>query len=145
MTLEDLSTLREQIKADEGLRLKPYMDTTGHVTIGYGHRIPDISPAEAADILQRDIEQHVADLFHAYPFVQGLSAPRQIALCNMAFNMGLPRLSQFVNMWDAIQRGDFNRAADEMLASRWAEQVGQRAMRLAAVMRDGLVPVNDRT
>jgi GH24 family phage-related lysozyme (muramidase) len=31
--------LREQLKREEGLRLKPYKDTLGHWTIGYGHKM----------------------------------------------------------------------------------------------------------
>ena len=46
-------------------------------------------------------------------------------MINMLFNLGLPRLLGFTNMWAAIQAGDYAKAADEMLDSKWAAQVGE--------------------
>jgi lysozyme len=55
----------------------------------------------------------------------------------MAINLGMPRLNKFKNMWKAVHDRDFSLAAVEMLDSRWASQVGQRAVRLSTAMRDG--------
>ena len=55
----------------------------------------------------------------------------------MSFNLGVPRLKRFMNMWAAIHRRDYNAAADEMLDSKWAEQVKGRATRLSNIMRTG--------
>jgi lysozyme len=55
----------------------------------------------------------------------------------MAFNLGIPRLKLFKNMWSAIHRKDYERASVEMLDSKWAEQVKGRATRLSDIMRTG--------
>jgi lysozyme len=60
-----------------------------------------------------------------------------MCLVDMGFNLGVPRLMKFKRMWEAIEREDFEWAASEMLNSRWANQVGGRADRLAKVMEDG--------
>ena len=52
------------------------------------------------------------------------------------FNMGRPRLSKFANMKAAVDEGDWNRAADEMMDSRWYNQVTNRAERLVERMRN---------
>jgi len=55
----------------------------------------------------------------------------------MAFNMGVPRLKKFVKMWNAIHEGLFDIASTEMLDSRWADQVGRRAIILSNAMKEG--------
>ncbi|MFQ5421037.1 MAG: hypothetical protein ACE5EY_11830, partial [Anaerolineae bacterium] len=63
---------------------------------------------------------------------------------NMAFNLGRTRLARFGKMWAAIHIGDYALAAEEMLDSRWARQVGERAHRLAEMMRDGGASTRER-
>jgi lysozyme len=55
----------------------------------------------------------------------------------MRFNLGGGGIRDFRNMIDAVIKNDFNRAAGEMLNSRWARQVGDRADVLARMMREG--------
>jgi lysozyme len=55
----------------------------------------------------------------------------------MVFNLGMPRFKQFQNMIAAIEAGDWMEASDEMMDSRWAQQVGLRASRLAEMMETG--------
>lgn len=135
----DFALLREHVKRDEGLRLKPYMDTVGKITIGYGRNLSDngITQLEAADMLDQDLQRHVSDLLRAFPWVLELDATRQIVLANMAFNMGVPTLSSFRKMWQAIKAHDYDEAARQMLDSDWAQQVGDRAHRLASAMASG--------
>ena len=57
-------------------------------------------------------------------------------MMNMAFNMQ-GKLLTFVDTLAAMKRGDYAAAADGMLNSLWARQVGARATRLAAMMRSG--------
>ena len=57
-------------------------------------------------------------------------------LVNMHFNLGMPTLRKFRNMLDALERREYNRAADEMLDSNWADQVGNRAIELADIVRE---------
>ena len=55
----------------------------------------------------------------------------------MAFNLGMPKLKQFAKMLGAIENKDWVNVASEMLDSRWAEQVGNRASRLSEMMETG--------
>lgn len=64
-----------------------------------------------------------------------LSAVRKEIIVNMAFNLGPYKLSGFVKTRAAIVTGDFDTAAAEMMDSRWATQVGNRAIRLSTAMR----------
>lgn len=139
MTPEDYALLRSQIVRDEGLRLFPYTDTVGRLSVGYGRNLTDvgISQTEAAALLDNDLTRAVRDLQVAFPFVTELDSTRFVVLAAMAFNLGIGRLSKFVKMWAAIRRGDFETAATEMLVSAWSEQVGARATRLAESMRSG--------
>ena len=132
-------TVRDLIKRDEGLRLKPYTDTRGNLSIGYGHNLTalGISQADADVFLDQDLARAEADLVRAYPIVLALDAARQGVLTAMCFNLGLPHLQTFVQLWRAIEARDFVAAAAAMRASRWAAQVGDRAIRLAAAMATG--------
>lgn len=131
--------LRLHLRADEGLRLKPYRDTVGKWTIGYGRNLTDtgISREEAEAMLDHDIDSHVRGLFARHPWIADADPVRQAVLANMAFNLGVPGLSKFVKTLEACQRRDYVTAAKRMLASKWASQVGARARRLARQMETG--------
>ncbi len=129
--------LVEQLVRDEGLRLKPYTDTVGKLSLGVGRNLTDngITQEEAFYLLEHDIDIAVKSLIARYPWVEWMDAPRQAVLVAMTFNLGINRLSGFKQTLGSIQRGDFEAAAVQMLASRWAEQIGDRALRLANQMR----------
>lgn len=131
--------LELQLIDHEGLRLTPYRCTAGKLTIGVGRNLDDngISITEAKILLRNDILATRLRLEKAVSGFLALSPRRRRALIDMCFNLGLPRFLQFKNMLAAVVAGDFNRAADEMLASAWANQVGQRAQTLATMMREG--------
>lgn len=139
MTPDTVAALRQQIKRDEGLRLQPYIDTVGKVSIGYGRNLSDngITQSEADDMLNQDLARHLSDLRRAFPIVDMLDPVRQIVLGNMCFNLGIVRLGAFTRMWGFLKRHNYEGAAQEILASLWAEQVGARATRLAEAMRSG--------
>lgn len=134
----DMGMLIAELSRDEGRKLKPYIDTVGKTTIGVGRNLTDvgISDAECDALLQNDIGRAVAWLDRNLPWWRGLDPVRQRVIVNMAFNMGGGLLT-FVNTLAAMKRGDYAAAADGMLASKWANQVGARAQRLAQMMRTG--------
>lgn len=153
MTRTDLAVLRDMLKRDEALRLLPYDDATGlafrqgdtlkgNLTIGYGRAIglSGITQDEAASMLSQDIERHNSDLIRAFPIVSALDSARQIVLAAMCFNLGIGKLRDFVNMWQAIEDGEYLDAAAHMRDSVWARQVGARATRLADIMASGVLP-----
>ncbi len=135
----DWAAIAAELRRDEGVRLRPYRCTAGRLSIGVGRNLDDvgISAAEAELLLDNDIARAAADLDRALPWWRGLSEARQRALVNMAFNLGLPRLLGFSAMLAALRAGDYSRAAAEALNSRWAGQVGARAARVAAMIREG--------
>tara|TARA_B100002003_G_scaffold189273_1_gene178037 strand:- start:3702 stop:4124 length:423 start_codon:yes stop_codon:yes gene_type:complete len=132
--------LRSQLERHEGLRLKPYLDTVGKLTVGYGRNLEDvgISRDEADFMLDNDIDQ-VERQLETVDEYRDLDPVRQTVIANMAFNLGFAGLMGFKNMWSAIDRRDWDRAAKEMLNSKWARQVGVRAVELSEIMRTGEV------
>lgn len=135
-------TARQQLKRHEGLRLLPYADTVGKVTIGYGHNLSDngISQQVAEQVFREDYlaaEEDARTAFSKAYFHGRINRPRHAVLVNMAFNLGLPRLKRFKRMIRALKLGKYAAAAREMLDSRWARQVGHRAVELAEQMRTG--------
>ena len=134
-----LAKLQDEMVQDEGLKLRLYRDTVGKQTIGIGRNIEDrgITKEEAFFLLNTDIEIAESDLDRNIPWWRDLSDSRQRALLNMTFNMGWPKLSQFVGMLAYLKAGDYDHAADAALHSLWASQVGQRAQRIATLIREG--------
>ena len=135
-----MKSLRDQLVRDEGIRLFPYKDTVGKITIGIGRNLADvgISQSEAFVLLDNDIEEATGRLLEALPWSQGLDAVRFSALVNMTFNMGIGGLMAFKQFLAALQSGDYAEARDEMLDSKWAMQVGPRAQRLAIQIETGV-------
>lgn len=134
----DRATLIAELTRDEGRRLMPYVDTVGKTTIGVGRNLTDvgITDAECDMMLSDDIDRTIAWLDVKLPWWRQLDPVRQRVIINMAFNMQGGLLT-FVNTLAAMQAGNYAAAANGMLASKWATQVGQRAQRLAAMMRNG--------
>lgn len=132
--------LRSQLERHEGLRLKPYQDTVGKLTIGYGRNLEDvgISRDEADFMLDNDIDQVERQLKTVDEY-RDLDPVRQTVIANMVYNLGFAGLMGFKNMWAAIGRRDWNSASEEMMQSKWARQVGVRAVELSEIMRTGEV------
>lgn len=132
--------LQEQLRRDEGLRLKPYRDTVGKLTIGVGRNLDDvgISEEEASLMLFYDIRRAEASLKKALPWVAGMDEIRRAALINLTFNVGIARLLGFKNMLVACQAKNWPGAAAELLDSVYAKQVGDRAKRLAEQLLTGV-------
>lgn len=130
--------LIQDLISDEGLKTEPYIDTVGKTTIGVGRNLDDngISQAEAMFMLTNDIEMVETELDARLDWWRGLPDDAQRALCNMTFNLGWPRLSKFEKMLAALKDRDFEEAAAQALASKWATQVGQRAIRIAQLFRN---------
>jgi len=132
-------SLVEQLVRDEELRLKPYRDSVGKLTIGVGRNLDDVgvTQAEALALLANDIQNARSHLEQYLPWAGGLDEVREAALVNMCFNMGIGALMNFHKFLAALQAGDYKTAAAEMLDSLWAKQVGIRAQRLALQIETG--------
>lgn len=129
----------ELIKKHEGLRLKPYLCTEGRTTIGYGRNIQDkgITQKEADMLLLNDLNDAERDARVLCYGFDILTEARQAALVDMALNLGFARLKGFKNFLAAVNAKNYKVAAEEMLDSRWAKQVGDRATELSELMKTG--------
>lgn len=136
------TVLKEDLKRDEGLRLKAYKCTAGVWTIGVGHtggvkQGDVITEEEASHLLDSDMETAIKDARKVCLCFDNLNGPRKTVVANMAFNLGATRLAGFKNTLACICAGDYAQASLNMLKSKWATQVGQRAQRLAKRMASG--------
>ncbi len=145
-----LSDLISDLKRDEGVRLVPYDDATGlplkqgdtikgKITIGVGRNLTDrgITDAESDILVKADAEIAIEDLDRNVPYWREWPDNVQRAVANMCMNMGWTKLKYFVLMWAALEADDWDAAAAEALDSKWARQVGDRATRIADLMRLG--------
>ena len=138
----NIEALREQLKVDEGVKYEIYKDHLGYPTFGIGHLIteddpehgePDgteISEDRVNEVFESDVAKFVSEAKILFPDLDELPDVAQQVIVNMAFNMGRPRLSKFKNFIAGVNDRDWVRAAEEMMDSRWADQVGARATRL---------------
>lgn len=131
--------MRHEGCVKQGERHVLYADSLGIQTIGYGRNIQErgLSEDEAQYLLHADLSAAQNELSRAYPWTDKMDAARRDVLVEMVFNMGLRRFSRFVRMLAAAHREDWETCAHEMLDSKWAAQVGVRAVELAAVMWSG--------
>ncbi|GAB6045085.1 lysozyme [Caminibacter profundus] len=127
-------SLIETIKKHEGFRGMPYKDSLGIPTIGYGTKLP-ITEEEAEMLLQHRLDKKILELSDREPFYLELPQKAQEVIANMAYQMGVNGVLRFKKMWKALKNGDYKKAADEMLDSRWAKQTPNRARELAEIMR----------
>lgn len=134
----NIDRLKRDLRRHEGVRSKPYQDNLGVWTVGVGRNMNNgFRPSEIEMLFENDLLEAERAAMALVPMFRLLDHHRQEVLVNMAFNMGQTRLGRFRRMLDAIDRLDFEAAADEMLASTWAAQVGKRAVELAERMRLG--------
>ncbi len=109
---------------------------------------------QAATWLASDVEAVIGELESRCPAYLGLAraalapasdahgavarfaaAVRAEVLIDMAYNLGVGGLLGFKRALAAVEAGDFPAAAAHMMDSRWAAQVGRRAVELAGLMR----------
>jgi lysozyme len=134
--------LVEELIKDEGYKYEIYLDHLGYPTFGVGHLVLEtdeehgqpvgtpVSEERIKECLSHDIDVVCSELDMKDPWWRNLSDNRQRVVANMCFNLGHPRLSKFKKFIGAMQISDWETAAVEMMDSKWAGQVGDRAVRL---------------
>jgi lysozyme len=143
-------TAEEYIKANEGCRLEAYEDPpgSGEYSIGYGHHTPGITPAmmitqeRAEEFFAADFEDAVKEALAALgpaSWVR-LDPVRQAVLIDMAYNLGLNGLLEFVHMLGAIRMQDWLQAKHECIASLADKQEPLRMARNAQMLLTGEWP-----
>lgn len=134
--------LINQLRRDEGEVLHAYQDHLGYWTIGVGILIDQrkgggLLPEESEFILQNRVRKLREDVSKSLPWFNELSEPRQAVLLNMAFQMGLKGLLGFKNTLEEVRKGNYDKASEMMLLSKWATQTPERARRVAKQMLTG--------
>lgn len=120
----------------EGFSDKPYQDTKGVWTIGHG--LTYLTEEESKTIVASRIAgQCMNDCKRVFSTFDSLTAKRKSVVLNMMYNLGPSGLAGFVKMIAAIEAGDYDRASEEMIDSKWSAQVGGRARQLSGQMRKG--------
>ena len=134
----DLQKLKDQLLRHEGLKLKPYVDSVGKITIGIGHNLTDkgLTLTQVNAIFLDDVNDTLAFISKHFPWWNVLNDTRQRAIFDLVFNMGGEILT-FKKMLAAIEVGDWTTAAAELLNSHYATQVGKRAHDVAAMLWTG--------
>ena len=144
----DLEKLRKQLEIDEGVKYAIYLDPRGYPTFGIGHLvIPSdieyredvgtrVSEERVRECFDKDVESVLRDCTLLYKDFDELPEEAKQIIANMMFNMGYTRLSKFKGMKRGVDARDWNKAADEMVDSRWYKQVTNRANRLVERMRN---------
>lgn len=137
-----VDNLRDQLIRDEGDVPYAYQDSLGYWTIGVGFLIDRSKGGRLPDAvrdfwLDYEITEKRKELERRIPWIKALDQARQDCLLNMAFNLGVEGLLSFKNTLSLVQSGQYEKASVEMLKSRWATQVGNRAKRLSEQMRTG--------
>ena len=145
----DRARLLEELMLDEGVIHEIYNDHLGSPTFGVGHLITEkdeehgkplgtpVSEERVTECLNADVDIVCAELDKNMEWWRGLNDTRQRVMANMCFNLGYPRLSKFKKFLAAVQEEDWETAAVEMMDSKWATQVGDRAVRLREKMLNG--------
>lgn len=138
----DRIALQNELIRDEGLRLTPYRDSLGYLTIGVGHLITKgesftkITNVEALDLLETDIRIAERNLTRIYPNWTQLDDVRQRAMISLSFNLG-GKLVKFKRFLHSMGLGNFGKAADHLQDSLWYRQVKLRGPRVVHAIRTG--------
>ncbi len=160
MTNQQLAALETMLVLNEGERLTRYFDTEGHPTIGVGFNLDrsgaradiealgldydkaragtqSLTQDQSRSLLRADMQSAIEGAGRIVDNFDTLSFDRQAVLVDMTFNMGEANLMGFRRMRQAVENGDWGRAADEMQDSDWFNQVGDRGPRMSEIMRTG--------
>ena len=133
-----MSKLEEMLIRHEGKRSLPYECSAGKISVGVGRNLEDnpLTDDEIMYLLRNDIVRSETEL-NRYSWFRMMDDARRDACINLVFNLGLTRFRQFKRMIKAFEDRDYERAADELLDSKYAFQVGQRAKELSDIIRTG--------
>lgn len=135
----NLARVYARLSIDEDRRKRIYTDTVGKISGGVGRNLTDrgFRDDEIDLMLANDVREAVGECRRLFRNFDSITEVRQEVLVNMMFNMGYGRLAGFKKMVAAVLAGNWPQASREMLDSKWADQVGDRAERLSSAMTKG--------
>ena len=136
-----MSSFRQDLMQDEGLRLRSYQDHLGVWTIGYGTNLQvlEITEETALRWLDKKLDE-IETGVSQHECWDKLNYGRKDVIRSMAYQMGIHGVFNFKNMWKAISVRDWSKAADEMRDSQWWKdpKTQARAQRMAIRMDQGV-------
>lgn len=125
----------ELIKYEEGFKDKPYLDTLGIPTFGYGFTY--ITKEESEVILKGRIFEIESQLTQTYTWFNDLTQSRKDILISMVYQLGFNGFSKFKDMIQALELEDYDLAAEAMIDSLWYKQTPNRVKRASELIRNG--------
>lgn len=144
---ELIEIVKEDLVRHEGYVTEIYLDSENLPTFGIGHLVTEedmeytwpvgtpVTEERILDVFHKDCEVAYTDACALVLNFAGQSIDAQRVLVNMAFNLGRNRLGKFKNFLKAVNEGNYDKAADEMIDSKWYHQVGRRSKELVEIMR----------
>lgn len=158
-------TIEKMLKQDEGIRTRWYTDSEGYPTIGIGHLLirektrdtakinaaiskavgrevtnGTITAEEVSTLFAQDLAkvrsdiQRTANVREVYV---NLNRPRQMAIENMSFQMGVGGVAKFTNTLKAMKNEDWQAAYNGLRNSLWASQTPGRSSRVSKIVLTG--------
>lgn len=137
-----MDKLLAMLKRHEGVETHAYECSEGKVTVGVGRNIDKeggigLSDDEVDYLLQNDVERVIKELAAEYSWFNDLDDVRRDAMVDISFNLGATRLRLFKRALAAMEVGNYAEASTEFLDSKWARQVGGRALELTDMISSG--------
>jgi len=143
-----IGQIKEDLIRHEGYVAEIYLDSEHLPTFGIGHLVVETDPEHTWPVGTPVTDERILNAFHedcnaactdaSALFLNFSSHPENVqrVLVNMAFNLGRSRLGKFKNMITAVNEGNYEKAADEMVDSKWYRQVKTRGVELVEIMRN---------
>ena len=154
-----ISSIIERVKKHEGVKFQRYLDSRGIPTVGVGFNLKrkdadeklkkiglnatkvkkgsqKLTPQQVENLLVLDLENALAGARRILGASSTtMSVPALGVLTEMVFNLGTTGVLKFDSFLKYFKIKKFRKAASEMLKSRWARQVGERAKNLAEILK----------
>jgi len=126
----DFDLLKKRLVDFEGLVLKPYHCSQNYLSIGVGRNLDSngISEEEAMYLLDNDIHKVIEQLDKQWEVWRTFPDAAKYVCIDVAFNMGINTWMSFRKTRAYMELGEWEKAASEILDSKYAEQVGRRAI-----------------
>ena len=132
--MEKFLSLKKKIKKNEGFRNEPYLDSLGHLTIGYGHLITikekkdfqaKFSKKFLSSLFDKDFKKALTAYEKNFKYKKHSKNTKEV-LIEMIFQLGIKKQKKFVKMNRYIQKNYMFLAALEMMKSLWYKQTPKR-------------------
>jgi len=144
---ELIEIVKEDLVRHEGYVAEIYLDSENLPTFGIGHLVTEDDMEYTWPVGTPVTDERILQVFHddcdiAYSDAcalvlnfAGQTVNAQRVLVNMSFNLGRSRLGRFKKFLAAVNKGNYQKAAEEMIDSKWYHQVGNRSKELVELMR----------